>query len=368
MPEYQIEMLWACHKCKRRGNKGLEKKCTKCGNIKTELDEEYMPGDTSEAAALHGEKEKRARAGEDWVCRYCDSLENRLDGVCNACGASQREGKEQRALASTAPVSIAEPYRPRKKPIPWGVLFTFSALLFSLFTLWLLLRTRVVEAHVDAVAWEHRVLIDRYSIQDREGWDPEPGAFEVHDRGGRIHHYDHVRVGSHDEEYPETYTCGQTCRTIPGSCSTSPRVCTPNRNGTASCSGGDRTCSPSTQSCSPRMCTRTAHRRVDDYADIPQNREWYSWRAWDWAYNRTVKHAGSTLKTTWPEGDELIAFLSDGEKERNRREASYHVTFRNHDDTFELSPSTLEEFERFSPGLKFRLKVGIARGVEVLSP
>lgn len=365
MPKYQIEMLWACHTCKHHGNKGFDKICQGCGSIKSELDEEYMPEDTSEKAALHGEKDRRARAGEDWVCKYCNKLQNRLDRICGSCGADQREGKKQKdRIPSTAPVFLEE--RAPRDRLPFFLIG--GGLLILSICLWLIFRTRVVDVHVESVSWEHRVRIERYQVMMRDGWTPEQGAFDVKDQGSRIHHYNRVRTGSHEESYPEQYTCGQECSTVKGSCYTTPRSCVPNRNGSASCSGGDRVCSPDSRLCVSKTCTRTSRRTVYDYADIPENREWYSWHVWEWAYDRTVHHVGSTLRTSWPEGDELVAFLQDGEKERNIREATYHVTFKDREDVYELAPSTLEEFERFSPGFKFRLKVGVARGVEVLPP
>lgn len=233
--------------------------------------------------------------------------------------------------------------------------------------LWLVFRTKVVDARVTTVSWQHDVIVDRYQVYRREGWDSDPGAFEVHDEGRRVHHYDHVQVGSHRESYQESYTCGQTCTTVKGSCYTTSRTCTSNKNGTATCTGGDRVCSPDTKSCVDKTCTRTAYRTVPDYEDQPRYRTWYSWKVWDWGYNRTVRAAGSSMETRWPADAELQPLgLAPGEQERHRRQELYSVTLSDSKDSWTIKPKSEPDFQRFPPGSRFKLKVGIANGVTVL--
>ena len=223
--------------------------------------------------------------------------------------------------------------------------------------LWLALRTRIVQATVTDVSWECRVQIDRWQVFHRDGWTPDSQAFDVRDEGQRIHHYDKVATGTHQDPYTESYSCGQTCRSV-----SIPRTCRSNKNGTATCSGGG-----SRQSCSPKTCTRTAYRTVTDYKDVPAYRQWHSWNVWDWGFNRTVRHAGHDLDPTWPGEDELVVSLADGEKERRRTEQDMHVVFL--DDSAEhhdYEPAGLDEFKTFPIGRRCRLKVGLARGVQVL--
>lgn len=266
------------------------------------------------------------------------------------------------------------PPKIRYVPAPWRLpswvpKLTVSFLIAGavLLVLWLIFRTKVVDARVTAVSWQHDVVIDRYQVYRKEGWDADPGAFEVNDEGRRVHHYDHVQVGSHQESYQESYTCGENCTTIRGTCTTSPRTCTSNKNGTATCTGGDRTCSPDTRSCTPKTCTRTARRTVPDYEDQPRYRTWYSWKVWEWGYNRTVRASGSSMDTRWPADSELQPVsLAPGEQERNRRQESYTVVFSDSKDSWTIRPRSESSFHRFPPGSRFKLKVGIANGVTVL--
>lgn len=405
---YQIEMLWKCSHCGQRDNRGLAKHCTGCGYPKDEKCEEYFPDDISERSALTGDKAAQAVAGPDWKCRFCGSLQASRNHNCSECGCDKETGQrpwkatvkavtedvgtgERREDApwvedlghehggevifhgKPAPKPVPVPVRQRGEardyrsppdgvetdivpttPLPWARIAVAVGIAATLgLVLWLVLRTRVVEASVADTTWEYRVHVDRWHVQHRDGWSPDHDAFDVRNEGQRIHHHDKVVAGTHQEAYTETYSCGQTCTSIP-------RTCTSNKNGTATCTGGG-------QSCSPKTCTRTAHRTVTDYRDEPRYQTWYSWNVWDWAFNRTVRHAGHTQEPSWPSQEELAATLAAGEKERHRREEAYTVLFVETDgDRHTYEPKSLGDFQRYPKGRQCRLKVGIAHGVEVL--
>lgn len=383
---YQIEMLWTCAGCKHTANRGLARCCANCGKPKDEHDAERFPDDTSEANALTGEKRRRALAGPDWNCRFCFTVQTNLGRCCSNCGSDRETGarpyeaKKQtltenvetgaRTVTETAPPTtrLAQAISQRsfsdRAMLKRGLIAL--ALLALPLTMWLVFRTKIVDADVHAVSWVHKVHVDRWQVYHRDGWTPDRDAFDVHTEGQRIHHYDHVRVGSHREPRNDRYQCGETCSTSNGSCYTTSRVCTSNGNGTASCSGGSRVCSSPTRSCSPKYCNRTIYVTVDDFEDQPRYREWHSWHVWDWGHHRTLQHAGHTLATSWPTETELAAKLATGQKERTRREAEYAVTFASDDDRYELKPSTLAEFTKYAPGAAFRLKVGLGQSVEVV--
>lgn len=397
MPEYTIEMLWTCHVCGQEKNRGLQRHCRNCGHPKGDKDEEFFPEDLSKA--LEGEDEAKAKAGPDWKCRYCDSLQSSLNKCCTECGvdpvtgSKPWEGKTKeitenvetgdKAEKTDAPVTTT-PSTPTEtesdtKPLlaiaprilgAFGIVFIF--VLFG----WLLFRTKIVDARVASVHWEHRVLVERYQVFHHDGFDPEPGAFHVMPQGQRFHHTDHVRVGSHTEHYSARVTCGQSCvdqacYTTARNCYTTRRDCRSNKNGTATCTGGDRVCTGGDRVCPPPKCTtkycdEPRTRTVDDYEDQPRTREYYAWDAWDWTPNRTVRRTGAGFETNWPSDEDLKAPLADGEQERTRREEEYHVAFAGKGETYDYAPKDEGEFRRFAPGTSWRLKVGVARGVEVM--
>lgn len=397
---YTIEMLWKCSHCGKSGNKGLSKHCVGCGYPKDEKCEEYFPDDITERNALTGDKDRAARAGADWKCQYCGSLQSSGNQCCSECGCDKETGKRSwstKAKTITEGAGVTErvetidaqhsfgraspPNGERPKPKTYGKKsepqFTFhtfpdeilatpvrrfpwkivGAVAFAVLTIgilsWFIFRTRIVEASVSDAYWEYRIHVDRWQVWHRDGWSPDRDAFDIRNEGERIHHYDKVVSGSHQEPYMETYSCGQTCVQIP-------RTCTSNQNGTATCTGGG-------QSCSPKTCTRTAYKTVTDYRDEPRYQTWYSWNVWDWGYNRTVANKGHDLEPSWPSQDRLTAVLKSGEKERQRREEYYQIEFVDKDkDKHVMKPSSLREFSQFPVGRTVRLKVGMAHGVEVL--
>jgi hypothetical protein len=351
-----------------------------------------MPLDMSRSAALAGEAKLKAEAGADWVCKYCEANQNQQNKCCGNCGgdrdgtrlvspaqaeqigievredfqAAVREAKErgrqldeyseQRARSSYQPTwSEATDPPPPKAWRVYAVAALAAFLLGSL--LWWLFTPRVVDAKVGQLYWQHDTLIERYAVHRHEGWVPSFDAFEVIPLGMRHHHYDRVHVGSHREPYSESYACGQTCTTIPGSTS-----CRSNSNGSATCST-----SPSRQSCSTKYCTRTAYRTVQDYRDVSRQQLWFAWKAWDWAHHRTVSRSGFAHTTTWPAESELQAWLADGERERASRQASYKVTFSDTKDgeAYVIRPSA-GDFAGYSLGEHYQLKVNRAGSVEVL--
>ena len=385
MPIDIIEMLWGCVSCNAE-NKGRHKTCTACGSPRTEASPEWMPDDISPMAAVKDSALlHRFKAGRDWKCPYCGTSQFRADGTCVQCGSTQGDTStpnpewlagrtkelewdkkvEDPVIARPKPIETKvnplEPYL-EKVSLPWrGLLLALLVTAGVATLLYFVFRTRIVEAKVSEVYWQRTVKVERYQLNADEGWSVPGGALEVKDLGSRIHHYDKVQVGSHKEPYQETYTCGQTCRTVPGSCSTTPRSCVSNRNGSATCSGGDQVCSPSTQSCTPQYCSRTLYRTVPDYQDQPRYQDWYSWKLWSWTFNRNVSVSGTTTPQ-WPSGEQVA--LGDKERESDRSE-TFKVKLLS-DTPITYSPKSEAEFSRFHVGATHKLKVGVAHGVEVL--
>lgn len=372
MSEYQIEMLWRCSTC-RSENKGRHKECQECGKP-LEDEEFYMPGDTSRAAAVTDPGLlEQALAGPDWECAYCKSSQRRDDGSCAQCGAPQPPGSDP------GPVVKSKPPRPRRSDpsvprlrdrkrliaIAGAVLGVAAVAL----TLWLILRTRVVDVSVTAASWERRVLVDRWQVCHREGWDRDPRSFNERNLGERIHHYDKVLDHHRTEHYTVQVACGQDCVPVPRTCYTTPRTCTSNKNGFATCTGGNQVCSGGGQRCTTRYCSEPRTRQVPVYRDEPRYRTWWSWDVWDWKHNRTVKAAGSGADPpAWPTDDKvgLDRGLSDGEKERQRREEEYSVTFGDGEDSWGYAPKGEAEYLSLPLKSRHRIRVGLASGVEIV--
>jgi zinc finger protein len=65
------EGAWDCPHCGRKGNRGPEKYCGGCGAPRGEDVPFYLPDDAPEV--VEAEKLKRAQAGPDWTCPFCEA-------------------------------------------------------------------------------------------------------------------------------------------------------------------------------------------------------------------------------------------------------------------------------------------------------
>jgi len=429
MPVDIIEMFWGCLSCKGE-NLGRFKACQRCGAPRTPQSPEWMPGDVSHARAVVDEAQLRVfRAGEDWRCRFCGSAQFRADGACGQCGAAQAgdaaSGRSTALLVSppqagaayqvaargtvravappayrVAAAPIVHPPPPptsfaRALPTTYGVtrrpwidtsalpddyfrlrrrkrLIIAGAVVFAVaLGVFLLFRTHIERATVASVAWERNIAVERYAIWTREGWSVPAGAISQSDLGQRVHHYDHVKVGSHEESYTERVSCGQDCHTVSGSCHTTSRTCTSNGNGSATCSGGDTVCSSDRESCTTRYCDERRTRTIDDYEDQPRYQDWYTWTIWEWGHQRDAHVAGTDLRVRWPTDAELALGRGLKPKEDERlgpRTEKYTVnlTWDDGEKDYAYACPDEDDFKRFEVGSEHQVRVGVAHGVEVL--
>lgn len=367
-------MLWRCSTCPPEAeNRGRDKTCKNCGAPKRESDPFYMPGDTRyEARVADAEQLEDAHAGPDWSCKYCGSAQRRNDGECARCGVPQEQGDAKSSSSPASPVHFAVPepkledetyssnLPPRAKPplrVP-GFVLAAVAICAVAMALYLLLRTKEVDAVVTAVHWSHRVDIEKYQVVQDDGFAPPGDAFEIASSGTRWHHDEQVPNGTHTEKYTVQVACGQTCVAIPKSCS---RSCSDNKNGYATCRD---VCTGGGQNCSTKYCKEQRTKTVQDYRNEPIYKPYYTWKAWRWRPNRTLNTSGDTLSTNWPD-EAPPAPLLPGEKERSSTYHSYSVTLSKGKDSWSYSPKSVDEFQKFRKGKSFHLKVSLV-SVEVM--
>lgn len=376
MSTFQVEMRWRCSAC-REENLGRHKKCQNCGKKKGREAFYDTPGTetpTRADAVTDPELIRQAEAGADWECKYCRCHERRDSGECAECGSDQSDsvehethwddGTSSKKGESPQPTVEASPrrYTARFMAFDWRGhwrWFAGAAGVFAVATvLWLVFRTRVVDASVTSGAWTCAIEVERYRIIAAEGFDEDrPGdAFDVLPLGTRHHHYDQVPDGFRTEHYTVQEPCGQSCTTTPVSC-------TSNGNGFKTCSGGGT-------SCSTRYCSVSKTRQVQKYRDVSVRRMWYRWKAWRWTHERTVSETGTHSKRfACPDARRvrLNASVGPGERERAAEHRTFKVTFRDTDgDEHEMAPATVGEFETLAPGRYVKLRVGITRSTEVV--
>jgi len=395
MSERQIEMYWRCSSCNHR-NLGRHMVCQQCKNAKDGSEQYEMPEDPSSAVTVTDEALLRmALAGPNWRCAYCESDQRALDGSCKNCGAavpellpSAPDDTSDTSEASAPRESLAAKARRR----PGCTALLVLAVVFGCCCP-CMMSSKDVKAggaagaaqavggpewsrslKVTEVSWVHTVSVDRYQLVENEGFaeDRPEGALAVKAQGKRHHHDDEVlegyetvyftesvQRGYSTESYREDEPCGQDCETTPKKCK---ETCTSNRNGFATCK---TTCTGGTRECSTRYCsvkkTRKVPRYVDErrsrqeprYRSVPRSATWFTWKEWEWKFDRKVTASGATTETRWPTDAELrpVKPLAKGERERSERSGTYRVVLK--DDAnppVTYTPTTLEEFQRFSLG------------------
>ncbi|MCE9666347.1 hypothetical protein LY474_00860 [Myxococcus stipitatus] len=395
MSERQIEMYWRCSSCNHR-NLGRHMVCRQCKNAKDGSEQYEMPEDPSSAVTVTDEALLRmALAGPNWRCAYCDSDQRALDGSCKNCGAAVPEMSPSApddtsdTSGSSAPrESLLE--KSRRRP-GCTALLVLAVVFGCCCPCWMSSKdvkpgspapaaqavggpewTRSLK--VTEVSWVHTVSVDRYLLVENEGFaeDRPERALAVKAQGKRHHHDDEVlegyetvyftesvQKGYSTESYREDEPCGQDCETTPKKCK---ETCTSNRNGFATCK---TTCTGGNRECSTRYCsvkkTRKVPRYVDErrsrqeprYRSVPRSATWFTWKEWEWKFDRKVTASGATTETRWPTDAELrpVKPLAKGERERSERSGTYRVVLK--DDAnppVTYTPTTLEEFQRFPLG------------------
>jgi hypothetical protein len=414
MPVDIVEMLWKCPAC-RSTVLGRYKACYNCGQFRTPDVEEWLPDDIShEAAVRDAELLNKFEGGEDRHCEYCGSSQWKVDDSCQRCGSPAHSEKVIQEIeeASKLPISAAEqdvlggrnhseferrvtkqsqdwPPKPVVKKrasqlmyeedmgwhppskVLWGIVGGVAgAIAFISLVLYLIFHTVTHYSVVTATRWTDTVEVQRYQINHHDGWSPPLDALNVNNEGERIHHYNHVLDHYDTVSYMYQEACGQTCTQIPRTCSKTSRSCTSNKNGSATCTGGDTVCTGGGQSCSTKYCTRTGTRREARYRNDPVYQAYYSWRVWEWTFNRNVVAAGNDTAPHSPTSDQLAlnANVHDSEKERTAGESlELNVVFTDDDDheNHDYTPHDVSEFKSLPVGTHKVIEVGTMGGVAI---
>lgn len=95
-----IKGYWKCKYCNTEDIDGLIDICPNCGRQKSEDVKYYMKGANIEVSDKELEKAgiKREECDgnhKDWICNYCNQLNNFSDLTCQACGAHKNESTHE---------------------------------------------------------------------------------------------------------------------------------------------------------------------------------------------------------------------------------------------------------------------------------
>lgn len=385
---WTIELHWTCSSCGHK-NLGRHTDCQNCGSPK-ERDEKYemKPDDPSSAAHVTDPSLlKLAKAGANYHCPYCGADVRAMNEVCGNCAARRHEDEEEAGEFDEEKVGLLtdqdEPeskpaYAPPKygggggddggdsedDPLPrrrfnWrAALIALGAVAAVAGIVWLcvfLFVPREVDATVAGVNWRIDAALRQKTLMHGEGWrsDMPMGTFNES--------CDNRQNGTED---CEPHECN--CRDVPYDCNCTGGdsyscncrdVCTDNGNGFASCHQECDTCT------TPRTCQTCYNRECDTcYNQCPVYEDWCSYDYHEWPVVQRDSTSGNDLEVSPPS---LRAHGPDQRLDVNER---YEVRFTDGEDNWTLRPDARNEFTRYPPDARWRIKVNRAGQVWPLRP
>ncbi|GAB4538842.1 MAG: hypothetical protein Kow0063_27100 [Anaerolineae bacterium] len=352
-----VELEWTCPRCGSR-NPGPEKSCLGCGAPQPD-DVEFEQA-AQEELVTEEDKIKRARAGPDVHCAYCEARNPADAKVCTQCGADLSEatarvsgrvlGAHRREPApdvacpscgapnpatakkcSQCGASLARP-RPELKPEPakaaapaqrrgcGPLIFVAGAALIALVILGIFLTrpSGQMVATVESVSWTRSIPIMGLVPVTHEAW------------------LDEIPAGA-----------------TPGDCRLEPH---------------HRQDSPAPNS--KEVCgTPYTVDKGSGYGEVVQDcqyevyEEWCQYTVQEWQVVDQIVERGDDLNPRWPALTQLTADQQAGEGEEK-----YEIVFDTDGGTYTYATSDPLEFARFQPGSQWLLTVNRLGAVVEVEP
>jgi len=424
------EGKWRCTFCSAV-NRGRDLDCTSCG-VRRGADVEFFLED--DAPAIVDEARLReANDGPDWLCETCGGSNRFSLTTCQTCGAPRGNSSlrevldgalgsfrdpqaDQQSARNAADFSHdgthseddgqgsdeewssspANDWRGRNWTPSVTVIFMMVSgiilLAFLAFTQSSPPTLKVapevdrrevtfrdIELVVERVEWVRSIEVEEYRQVTEEDWEDEvPADAKVISRRQDVHHYDHVKTGSHT--VPEYYT--ERVRT--GSHTETEHYTEREQSGTERYQCGTRnkgngyfedvyctrpeyrtvTKSRSRQVDDYQTVTRSRDRVVEDFKDVPVHRTKVSYSVKRWIPADTVVAQGADLKPYWPK------VTVNAKKRAGQQTETYRVFF--HDaqgkKPYERQVGA-DEFALFTTGSTCRARVnGYDRIVTLARP
>lgn len=232
-----IKGYWRCKYCGIEDIDGLVDRCPNCGKQKSEDVKYYLKGEKIEVTDEELEKAGISREecnGEhkDWVCSYCNQLNNWSDDTCVACGASKSESEyeygmqkvgraddegsnpftDQSEIAADVSVSMygnmtvddvpqhgsrIERFFQLYKQLIFGIAVLIPVIAVLVFLLWPVKE----QISITGFGWERNISIEEEKTFNESGWTVPAGA-RVYDEKWEFKEY--VTVIDHYETVYET--------------------------------------------------------------------------------------------------------------------------------------------------------------------
>lgn len=212
--EELVYEYWDCDKCGQKAIRGDIRTCPSCGNARNENIKFYLMEGKEEKVEDKAQAEK-FKAGADWLCSFCETLNSVTDKNCLSCGATQESSKKnyfevqkEKELKAAKKVEKTKPVEPPKKPFNWKKFSIWAvAILGSCITsLYFLGKTHNVSFQVVDVAWERTIPVMRYTTVQQSDWEGELKGDDIVKLKStqEIRSYEDRQVGTKTETYTES--------------------------------------------------------------------------------------------------------------------------------------------------------------------
>ena len=330
MSEEVIEGFWDCNQCGHKHIGGLTDICPKCGKPKGK-DIEYYTDMTNEKVLSNEDLIKAGISREecdgehpDWICSYCEQLNNHSNTTCALCG-SPREEKE--GYYNTNKKSDifeddceddfdydytydydSEKYKKehQKRQEQSCKYFLATLLIFLIFSFLLFFPVRTDKIKITGFNWIYEVQMEEYKDVDKSGWTL-PSSAKL--RYTKEEQRDTKKVFSHNETKTRTVT---------------ERKQTGTKTEYSYVNNGNGTFTKKSKTVPVyENVTRTETYQVPVYDYIPVYDTKYYYTIKEWIYYNTFNNSGVGKEPVYPKD---IPELTDTLRVSNEK-IKYYITF-----------------------------------------
>jgi hypothetical protein len=322
-----VRLEWTCRRCGGK-NPGPEKLCIHCGASIDEQEQFELP--ETQEFVTDAEELKKAAAGPDIHCPYCETRNPAGSTVCSQCGGSLAEGivrdsghivgapPKPRVAPRPAPQSVVS----KAKGLPW-YLFAGLAVLLLVCCVGAYLLTRPsqdINGVVRDISWERRISIEALRPVSHEDWRDEiPSDAQLGNCRKKEHH-------TQSEEPSPGVEAQKVCGT------------------------------PYT------IDQGSGYGKVVQDCEYKVYADWCEYTREEWQGVDDVSASGHDLNPVWPQVN-----LASGQREGERSE-EYKVDFDTDGKSYTYRPRDADEFSGYVIGSKWVLSVNALGGVTAIEP
>lgn len=364
--EELVYEYWDCAYCDTKAIRGDQETCSMCAHARDEditfyrLEEKEESVEGDEALARH-------QAGADWVCAFCQTLNDARLEACRQCSASREQSeknylearaqKEAKAAPKAPKVSAPPPQKKSSKMGLWLGLGA-AALLLAGGGYWMT-RTVPVAYEVKSVHWERSIPVERYQWVKATHWEDEMVGDDIERLAERqkLHHTERRQVGTKKETYQENEKVKTGTR----------EECNTTYESTGSGASKKVKKCRDVPVYENRKVTRT--RTVPVHQDFPIMKTEVDYRSKVFAARDVAKASGDDNAPKWP--DPKLGAGEDAKKDREgKREARYDVNLKRAGgdtgpETVEISTTEARFTTVWKPGIERTLDVSNIGGLSL---